>query len=57
MWGGTTKNVDNDLALQPFVFFPHYKISDYSNDIINWRKQVNPYGSKGFFFFKIFFNF
>ena len=50
-------NVDNDSALQPFVFFPHYKISDYSNDIINWRKQINPYGSKGFFFFKIFFNF
>ena len=55
--GGTTKNVDNDSSLQPFVFFPHYKISDYSNDITSWRKQVNPYGTKGFFFFKIFFNF
>jgi muramoyltetrapeptide carboxypeptidase LdcA involved in peptidoglycan recycling len=41
----------------PLVFFPHYKISDYFKDLNNFRKQVNPLGQKGCFYFKVFFNF
>ena len=47
--------IDGDI--NSLVFFPRYLVSDYSKDISNWRKQINPYGSKGFFYFKIYFNF
>lgn len=50
-------NVDSIFDGRPFVRFPSYKISDYTNTIYNWRKQVNPFGTKGFFYFKVFFNF
>lgn len=41
----------------PLVFFPFYSVENYSADINNWRKQINPFGVKGCFYFKIFFNF
>ncbi len=47
--------IDGDI--NSLVFFPRYTVSNYSKDISNWRKQINPYGSKGFFYFKIYFNF
>lgn len=47
--------IDGDI--NNLVFFPRYQVSNYSNDILNWRKQVNPYGTKGFFYFKVYFNF
>ena len=47
--------IDGDI--NSLVFFPRYIVSDYSKDISNWRKQINPYGSKGFFYFKVYFNF
>lgn len=50
-----TDFIDGDI--NSLVFFPRYTVSDYSKDISNWRKQINPYGSKGFFYFKIYFNF
>ena len=50
-----TAFIDGDI--NSLVFFPRYIVSDYSKDISNWRKQINPYGSKGFFYFKIYFNF
>ena len=56
----TDNNVANVYSIfdgRPFVRFPSYKISDYTNTIYNWRKQVNPFGTKGFFYFKVFFNF
>ena len=62
-YGGNKRNVtatdgliDSD-SLSGLVFFPRYAISDYSKDISNWRKQYNPYGTRGFFYFKIYFNF
>ena len=62
------KQIIPDEQLQPsslkdgneyssLIFFPIYKISDYTRDIHNWRKQINPFGIKGCFYFKIFFNF
>lgn len=51
----TSGFIDGDI--NSLVFFPRYIVSDYSKDISNWRKQINPYGSKGFFYFKVYFNF
>ena len=41
----------------PLSFFPFYKVTDYTTDLNNFRKQINPFGQKGCFYFKIFFNF
>ena len=49
--------IDGDNEKQPFIMFPTYKVSDYSNTLFNWRQQVNPFGIRGSFYFRIFFNF
>lgn len=49
--------VDADDNLKDLIRFPKYNISDYTNTLFNWRKQTNPFGTKGFFYFKIYFNF
>ena len=54
----TNYGLHKDESIEsPLVFFPYYKVSDYSKDLNNFRKQVNPFGQKGCFYFKIFFNF
>jgi len=37
--------------------FPNYSVADYFKDIDKWKKQLNPFVTKGHFYFKIFFNF
>ena len=37
-----------------FIRFPDYSITDYLNTFQNWRKQLDPFASQGFFYFKIF---
>ena len=55
--GENVESKDSYNDVNTFLFFPLYKTSDYSNAIYNWRKQTNPFGTKGFFYFRIFFNF
>lgn len=51
-------NKDNDFnSLNILNSFPRYSVNNYFEDLDNWRKQLNPFVSKGHFYFKIFFNF
>jgi len=54
-------NEEDDFYLDKndtsFIRFPDYSITDYLNTFQNWRKQLDPFASQGFFYFKIFFNF
>lgn len=37
--------------------FPNYQSSNYTEDIVNWRRQIDPLAGAGFFYFRVFFNF
>ena len=50
-------NVDSDSDYNILGVFPKFSVDTYTKSIYNWRRQINPFGTKGFFYFKIYFNF
>ena len=55
--GEYTRSSDKETELSTITTYPKYSVSNYIDDRNNWRKQLDPLIGKGFFYFKIFFNF
>ena len=55
--GNANYDIDNDSEIQTISKYPNYSVDNYIFDRNNWLKQLDPFVGKGFFYFKIFFNF